>query len=91
MPDYTITHYGNRFFALYSKRQCACRTTDDVDRIDDGDDLLAVTVYKKGAQRLLNELVARDNEIAQRSLSSARSSAPPHAQAPQPNIQLPAP
>ena len=57
----------------------------------DGEDLLAVTLYKKGAQRLLNELVARDNEIDQRSLSSARSSAPPHAQAPQPHIQLPAP
>jgi hypothetical protein len=77
MPAYTITHYGNRFFALYSKRQCA---TDS-----DGDDLLAVTVYKKGAQRLLNELVARDNQIDQ------PSSAPPHAQAPQPNILLPAP
>ena len=83
MPAYTITHYGNRFFALYSKRQCA---TDS-----DGDDLLAVTVYKKGAQRLLDELVNRDSEIAQRSLSSARSSAPPHAQAPQPHILLPAP
>ena len=47
MPAYTITHYGNRFFALYSKRQCA---TDS-----DGEDLLAVTLYKKGAQRLLKE------------------------------------
>ena len=86
MPAYTITHYGNRFFALYSKRQCACGDDDS-----DGEDLLAVTVYKKGAQRLLNELAARDNEIDQRSLSSARNSAPPHAQAPQPHIQLPAP
>jgi hypothetical protein len=57
----------------------------------DGEDLLAVTLYKKGATRLKNELTKRDTEIDQRSLSSARSSAPPHAQAPQPNIQLPAP
>ena len=51
----------------------------------DGEDLLAVTLYKKGATRLKDELTKRDTEIDQ------RNCAPPHAQTPQPNIQLPAP
>jgi hypothetical protein len=69
MPDYTITPYGNRFFALYSKRQCA---TDG-----DGDDLLAVTVYKKGAQRILDELTRRDSEIAKRAQAPQSATSTP--------------
>jgi hypothetical protein len=34
--------------------------------IYDGDDLLAVTVYKKGAQRIQEELTKRDAVIAKR-------------------------
>jgi len=68
MPAYTIEHYGNRFFALYSKRQCAT---------DSDDDLLAVTVYKKGARRILDELVSRDAEIAKRGQTPQLETTPP--------------
>lgn len=33
----------------------------------DGEDLLAVTLYKKGAKRLMAELTRRDAEITRRS------------------------
>jgi hypothetical protein len=44
-----------------------------------GDDLLAVTVYKKGATRLKEELTKRDTEIAKRSLAPMKSTHEPQA------------
>jgi len=45
----------------------------------DGEDLLAVTLYKKGATRLKDELTKRDTEINKRSLAPIKSTHEPQA------------
>lgn len=51
MPPYTIEHYARRTFALYDEGQ------------PKDQQLIAVTLYKKGARRIAEELIRRDMEI----------------------------